>query len=107
MSTSKNSKEELGGILNVDTAEIAEISVETVSLQNLLKIIWDQQKTISEQQKIISEQQKIIELQRESISRFLLDSRAPRDPQPGVSGREEVIRVLDADQNLDGGNILK
>ena len=97
-------KEELPVILNHDAAQVGEISVETLSLQSLLNLIWEQQNTISQQQKTITDQQRTIELQRESISRFLADAKSSTASQPGISGREEVIGSC---QDLDGGNILK
>ena len=108
---------ELPGILNCDTN--VDISLETVSLSGLLKIIGEQQGTISSLQSQLAlaqsqllAAQSTIDVQRDTIHRYLLDScpcptRKPMGEDSHLSPAEEIVPPQVSSVGPLQGNNLK
>ena len=85
------------------------MTVETVSLSFLLKLIWEQQGSMTATQSQLESQQRTIDMQRDTIHRYLLDScpcPARKPEGPGLHLVEETVPSTEPAQDPSEGNNL-
>ena len=86
-----------------------DVTVETVSLSFLLKLIWEQQGSMTATQSQLESQQRTIDMQRDTIHRYLLDScpcPARKPEGPGLHLVEETVPSTEPAQDPSEGNNL-